>query len=339
MFDPKVLLDAILAGGARPAAAAQQAAPDAGGGLGDLLRKLGEAGGQSPAQGQGGGGLPGGLGDILGQVLGKAGGQGGGAAGGLGGIGDVLGQIFGQAKDGVREGAGRVDNAIGAREKLDELLRQVTGGQGSAEAIEKLKKMASENQLGAGAVIGALGALVLGTKSGRGLAVDAAKLGGLVLIGGLAYKAYQNYAQGKPVLGAGHALQSPAPGGSGFEAEAQTGEHALLYVRAMIAAASADGEIDQAERGQLLRGLSQLGLEQEARQFLEQEIAQPASVADLVAAADGPEVALQVYTAARLAIEPDSPDEQEFLQSLAGELRLDPGLVAHVDAEASRVKV
>ena len=42
-MDPKVLLDAIFAGSARPAAAAQQ--PPAGGGLGDLLRQLGQAAG------------------------------------------------------------------------------------------------------------------------------------------------------------------------------------------------------------------------------------------------------------------------------------------------------
>jgi uncharacterized membrane protein YebE (DUF533 family) len=348
MFDPKVLLDAILAGGAKPAASAQQAAPE-GSGIGDILRKLGQVGGQGGGQGggqsapsaSGGSGLPGGLGDILGQVFGKAGGAQGEASGppAGGGIGDVLGQIFGQAKQGVSEGAGRVDEAIGARQKIDDLLKQVTGGQGGAEAIEKLKKMAADNQLGAGAVIGALGGLVLGTKTGRGLAVDAAKLGGLVLIGGLAYKAYQNYSEGKPPLGGGQALHTPAPGGSGFEADAQTGDHALLYVRAMIAAAAADGQIDQGEQQQILGGLQQMGLGAEATQFLRQEISNPASVEDLVAAATSPEVALQVYTAARVAIEPDTREEQAFLHTLAQGLGVDAKLAAHIDAEATKLKV
>ena len=43
MFDPKVLLDAIVAGGAK-SATAQPATPDAGGGLADILRKLGKDG-------------------------------------------------------------------------------------------------------------------------------------------------------------------------------------------------------------------------------------------------------------------------------------------------------
>jgi uncharacterized membrane protein YebE (DUF533 family) len=344
MFDPKVLLDAILAGSAKPAAA-QQAAPDAGGGLADILRKLGQAGGQQQGQGapaQGGGG---GLGDVLGQIFGKAGatqdgGQAGSPTGGQGGgIGDVLGQIFGQAKQGASEGASRVDDAIGARQKIDDLLRQVTGGQGTPETIEKLKKMVADNQLGAGAVIGALGALVVGTKAGRGLAVDAAKLGGLVLIGGLAYKAYQNYAQGKPPMGGGQALHTPAPGGSGFEAAAQSGDHALLYVRTMIAAAAADGQIDQAEQQQILGGLNQMGLGAEATHFLRQEVANPATVEDLVAGATSAEVALQVYTAARLAIEPDTRAEQAFLQRLAAGLSVDAQLASHIDAEATKLKV
>jgi uncharacterized membrane protein YebE (DUF533 family) len=346
MFDPKILLDAILAGGAKSAPSAQQA-PSGGGGLADLLKQLGQAGQQAqqpqaaPSQG---GGL-GGLGDILGQVLGKGGGaqsggdQSGAGGGQGGGMGDILGQIFGQAKQGVSEGAGRVDDAIGARQKLDDLMRQVTGGQGSAEAIEKLKQMVADNKLGAGAVIGALGGLVMGTKTGRGLAVDAAKLGGLVLIGGLAYKAYQNYAQGKPPLGGGQALHQAAPSGSGFEAEAQSGDQALLYVRTMIAAAAADGQIDQAEQQQILGGLQHMGLGAEATQFLRQEISNPASVEEIVAAVKSPEAALQVYTAARLAIEPDTRDEQAFLQALANGLGVDAQLAAHIDAETSKLKV
>lgn len=339
MFDPKILLDAILAGGAKSAPSTQQA-PSGGGGLADLLKQLGQGAQQAqqpqatPSQG---GGM-GGLGDLLGQVLGKGGGaQSGGGQGG--GMGDILGQIFGQAKQGVSEGAGRVDDAIGARQKLDDLMRQVTGGQGSAEAIEKLKQMVANNQLGAGAVIGALGGLVMGTKTGRGLAVDAAKLGGLVLIGGLAYKAYQNYAQGKPPLGGGQALHQAAPSGSGFEAEAQSGDQALLYVRTMIAAAAADGQIDQAEQQQILGGLQHMGLGAEATQFLRQEIGNPASVEDIVASVKSPEAALQVYTAARLAIEPDTRDEQAFLQALASGLGVDAQLAAHIDAETSKLKV
>ena len=119
----------------------------------------------------------------------------------------MLGQIFGQATSGVREGAGRVNEATGASEKIDDMIRQITG-QSSPELVAKIKELIAQNQLAAGAAAGGLGTILLGTKTGRSLTLDAAKLGGLVLIGGLAYKAYENYTQGDPPRADGSATAS-----------------------------------------------------------------------------------------------------------------------------------
>ena len=196
----------------------------------------------------------------MGQILGKLS-QGAPSTGqpsgtGVGGLGQVLGQILGQATSGVREGAGRINEATGASEKIDDMIRQITG-QNSPELVAKIKELIAQNQAAAGAAAGGLGTILLGTKTGRSLTLDAAKLGGLVLIGGLAYKAYQNYTQGQPVPGRTDTLlaPTPAPAGSGFEAEVQTPDHARLYMRAMIAAAAADGQIDEKEQGKIFGGL------------------------------------------------------------------------------------
>ena len=113
---------------------------------------------------------------------------------------DVLRQVLGQATSGVREGAGRLDECTGASNRARDAIGQATG-QSPDELIAKLKELIASNQLGAGAALGGLGALILGTGTGRSLAGSAVKLGGLALIGGLAYKAYQNYQQGLPPLG------------------------------------------------------------------------------------------------------------------------------------------
>lgn len=358
MFDAKQLLEAMTASASKPASATPGQ-----GGLGDLLGQL--LGGanqqqrpdvrnmaaetQPPAQQQGGG-----LGDLLGGVLGKLQGDPNAprqpmdqsrqaAPGGLGGIGDVLGNIFGQATQGVKEGAGRINDATGAGTKVDDLLRQLTGGQASGDMIAKVKELIGNNPMAAGAVLGGLGALVGGTRTGRSLAFDAAKVGGLVLIGGLAYKAWQNHQAGKPLISGRDAspqkLAVAAPDGSGFEEAAQSNENALLYLRAMIAAAAADGEIDETEFKRITGNLEQLGFNEQAREFLEQEFQQPATPEDLAQAAASPEVRVQVYTAARLSIEPDTAEEQEWLQSLAGALELDQDLKAQIDAAAKSVKV
>jgi len=85
---------------------------------------------------------------------------------------------------------------------------------------------------------GALGSMLAG-KRGKKLAGNALKLGGLALVGGLAYKAWQSYQQGASLSGAG-GIEVP-PAGSAFlpdSSDAQaTGSLGLLLARAMIAAA------------------------------------------------------------------------------------------------------
>ncbi len=237
---------------------------------------------------------------------------------------DVLKQVLGQATSGVREGAGRLDEATGASGRARDAIGQATG-QSPDELIAKLKDLIANNKLGAGAALGGLGALILGTGAGRALAGSAARLGGLALIGGLAYKAYQNYQQGLPPLGGAKPPSQQglvaAPNGSGFEPEAVTHESAMLYVRAMIAAAAADGRIDANERQKILGGLQQAGMNEAAQQFLTSEINNPATVEDLAAAVSSPQDAVQIYTAARIAIDVDSNAEHEFLQRLAERAR------------------
>jgi uncharacterized membrane protein YebE (DUF533 family) len=382
MFDAKSILDALVRGGTQSAAPGQ---PGAMGGLEDLLRQL-TSGGQpaattdarsvtpparvpsSPRQPQNedaemtaprdqpsnpaSPGAGGGLEDMIRNVLG---GQGGSItdmlgklkqqAGQPGGLADILGQVLGQATSGVREGAGRIDEATGASRHARDALGQATG-RSPEELLAQLKEMMAKNQLGTGAAIGGLGAVLLGTGAGRSLAGSAAKLGSLALIGGLAYKAYQNYQQGQPVLpGVGGTTAKPgpatgqppvqaAPEGSGFEAGAATNAHATVLIRAMIAAAAADGRIDDTEQAKILGALKQGGLDAAAQQFLAQEIKKPATIDEIADAVQSEEEGVQVYTAARITVNPDAQAEHAFLEALADALGIDDELAKHIDATA-----
>ena len=210
------------------------------------------------------------------------------------------------------------------------------------DSAGKATQMAKDNPLAAGALV----AVLLGTGTGRQLTGTALKLGGLAAIGGLAYKAYQNYKNGdQPAEAVGQAGQDPTllppPADTSFHpSQAPQGEteFALTLVRAMIAAANADGHIDDDERKKIADRLALSGISAEAEQFLLAEIEKPLSIDELVKAVQTDAQKLELYTASRLTIDPDSRVERGYLDLLAGRLRLPDALVDHVEATVSAVK-
>ncbi|MCX7339256.1 MAG: DUF533 domain-containing protein [Hyphomicrobiales bacterium] len=264
---------------------------------------------------------------------------GGQAGGGLGGmLGSVLGQL-GQGAQQVGQQTGGLTGQAGqmATDAMQQLEGRLAGTQ-AGDLLQKARAFAGENQMLTGAGLGGLAALVLGSKTGRSVVGSAAALGGLALIGGLAYKAFQNHQAGAPVMGDAATPALAAPAGSGFEPEAASNETAILLIRAMIAGAASDGQVDAHERQSIIGGLTEAGFDPEGNAWLEGEMANPASLEDLAAGATTPELAAQVYTAARLAIEPDTQDEVDFLANLGAALGLDPSLVSQIDEAAAGVK-
>lgn len=288
-------------------------------GLEDLLRQFTQEGGQ----GRDGGGVS--------QQPSAAPGAGSGPGAG-GGLGDILGQVFGQKP----EGQGGADpRGADMQEGLRNIIEKMGGsGANANDIMGQLTDFLGRNKLGAGAALGGLGALILGTRTGRSVAVNAAKLGALAVVGGLAYKAYQNYRNGQSPEASRNIMPEAAPGGTGFEADSVSNDAARTYIRGMISAAAADGRLDQDEQQRILGSLQQQGLDREAEEFLANELNNPASVDELVAGVRDEAEALQLYTAARVAIEPDTRGEQEFLYVLSSRLGITEDLRAHIDAGA-----
>lgn len=226
-----------------------------------------------------------------------------------------------------------------ARKLLDDLLNSnVPGGTGTVrDKAGQVTQMARDNPLAAGAIA----AVLLGTGPGRALTGSAVKLGGLAAIGGLAYRAYQNYQNGQqPAVPADKKPELlPPPADTGFHPAKMPGgegEFALVLIRAMVAAANADGHIDDDERQRIAGKLSLSGIDTEAGEFLNQQLANPASIDDLVAAASTDEQKVELYTASRLAITSDTRAERGYLDLLAGRLGLPDNLVEHVEATVSQ---
>ncbi|MAI44520.1 MAG: tellurite resistance TerB family protein [Hyphomicrobiaceae bacterium TMED74] len=324
MFDPKQLLEALV-NGASQSGRSQEPQKPVSNDISDLLRQFTEGGPssasssqQSPGSARSGGGLS----DLLSELQRRA-----------GSAGETAGDVFGQATDGVREGAGKIGKASG----LDDLIGQMSGGRSPQELVEQVQNYMQNNKLQTGAILGGLGALILGTQTGRSLASGAAKAGALALIGGLAYKAYQNYSAGRPLITDRSESFEPAPLVSGFGDTSISNETAMACIRAMIAAAAADGRLDANEQQRIVGSLKDQGLDASAEEFLANELNKPSSIDRIAAGSRSEQEDIQLYTAARVAIEVDTPAEKQFLGELANQLQLPGDLVAHINASARQV--
>ncbi|HEV7415751.1 MAG TPA: tellurite resistance TerB family protein, partial [Tianweitania sediminis] len=216
---------------------------------------------------------------------------------------------------------------------LDQFLGSQAGGAGGGlrDRADQALQYARNNP-GKSA---ALASMLLGTKTGRNLGSSALKLGGMAAVAGLAYTAYQQYqksqsGQGAPAPAAGEPAVLPAPEDTGFHpSRMPEGEDAftLVLVRAMIAAARADGHIDEEERQRIAGRLSEAGVDREAEQFVKEELARPVDLDAIVRAGQTEEQRVEIYTASRVAIEPETRAERGYLDQLAGRLQLDDRLV------------
>lgn len=204
---------------------------------------------------------------------------------------------------------------------LDHVLKYAkkTGqeiGAKSRAANDDKSPLPSINPIATGtAVIGTLSSLF--GKKGGGLA----KVGSAAALGALAYQAYKAY------------NQNNTPAAEAFERTGTAAENAgRAILRAMIAAAAADGEIDANERTLI----NQEGNNDPAiTQWLAQEMTRPASVAEIAQDVNGDAaLAAETYLAARLVCGELSRKEIVFLSQLSTALNLDDKLVENLEKQA-----
>ena len=100
-----------------------------------------------------------------------------------------------------------------------------------------------------------------------------------------------------------------------------------LMVRAMISAAKADGQIDQAEMQKIIGKVGDEGVTAEEKAFVMAELGAPVDIDALVAEVSSPAQAAEVYAASLIAIDLDTDAERAYMRQLAQALRLDAGTV------------
>ena len=228
-----------------------------------------------------------------------------------------------------------------AKKLLDQFLGPQMSGKsgGMLGKASQFGEIAKNNPL----KTAGLAAAILGTKTGRKLAGNVATVGGIAAIAGLGYLAYKNYQSGQApqtaVQKEPEILPPPAASPFSLQSPALTNDFALTLIRAMIAAAKADGHIDAAERANIMDKVHVVDLGSEAEAFIANELANPVDIDELVAAARTEEQKVELYTATRLTIDPDTRAERGYLDLLAGRLGLPDALLDHIDATVSSAKV
>jgi uncharacterized membrane protein YebE (DUF533 family) len=180
-----------------------------------------------------------------------------------------------------------------------------------------------------GAIAASALAVLLGTGAGRKLTGATLKLGSLAAVGGIAYKAFQDW-QAKQT---GQVERTSKPVNELTGAEGEKRSNALL--KAMIASAKADGHIDDKEKAAITQHASKLGLNDTVANFITEELAKPLDVNDIAAGADSPEAAAEIYLVSRMVLDMDNDAERQYLDKLASALKLAPDLIAQLEKQVT----
>ena len=213
-----------------------------------------------------------------------------------------------------------------------------TSNQQSGGGLGDLLGGAGKNGLGSllsGATDGALAAgamgLLLGNKTARRIGGQALTYGGLAALGVLAYKAYGNW----------QSQQAGAPQGEPQTLDRlpamQAEQHSQAILRALVAAAKADGHVDSRERELIEGEFSKLDNDPQLQHWLQAELNKPLDPAEVARAASTPEMAAEMYLASVLLVDEEHFMERAYLDELARQLKLDPALKAELEAQVRQV--
>ena len=230
---------------------------------------------------------------------------------------------------------------------LNQVLDQFLGGQSVQGSEPGFPASSSEPVPGGligGLAAGGLLGLVAGNKklrkSAAKVASGAIAVGGAAALGAVAYNAYRKWqsntvAATKPQTGGINAMRPLAP--EEFDPSHHTAADGrpfqIALIQAMIAAAYADGHVDQAEQQVIFEAVGKLPLGAGDKAAIFDALQNPPELNTIARYADGPEQASELYLVSRLAIDPDHPRERAYLERLSRALALPDGLVEELERE------
>lgn len=231
---------------------------------------------------------------------------------------DLLEQLLRAGQGSMSQQGGGAGSSQGGLGGLGGLLGGLLGGGAGSGA-------------GGGGLGGLLGGL-LGGGSALGGSTQSRSSGtnyaALASLGMMAFQAYQTWQRSQ----ASAPQQAPRTADllSGPEIE----DHSHAVLRALIAAAKADGRIDDKEKQMISTEIGRHTDDPQLQQWLDDEVARPLDAADVARSATDPAIAAEMYLASVMVVDDQQDAERNYLDELAAALKIDPQLQVHLEQQA-----
>lgn len=197
-------------------------------------------------------------------------------------------------------------------------------------AADKLRNRLETDPQARNIAAGAGGLLLLGllgTKGGRNMIGDVAKLGVTAGLGALAYRAWSQRRGGGT---------APEPGpeelrSAGYLVDSQPApQFAMAIVHAMLGAAWADGVLEARERIAIEAALVRAGADEDDRRILLNDMPEDARIAEIRKGAGSRNEAEQIYAAAAISAGETAGPASKFLARLADALGIDEDVASAI---------
>ncbi|KAF1029604.1 MAG: Inner membrane protein YebE [Pseudomonas sp.] len=116
-------------------------------------------------------------------------------------------------------------------------------------------------------------------------------------------------------------------------------QHSQAILKALVAAAKADGHVDERERVLIEGEFTKLDNDPALHHWLHAELNKPLDPVDVARAAGTPEMAAEMYAASVMLVDEENFMEKAYLDELARQLRLEPGLKVALEQQVRQAAV
>ncbi|NWB61139.1 MULTISPECIES: tellurite resistance TerB family protein [unclassified Pseudomonas] len=232
--------------------------------------------------------------------------------------GDLLEQLLRAGQASSSQQGGAAPGSQGGLGGLGGLLGGLLGGSAAS----------ASGGGGLGGLLGGLGGMLGGTRAAPQGRTGGTNYAALASLGMMAFQAYQAW-QRQKASAPQQALQTVDQ-----LSGAQVEEHSHAVLRALIAAAKADGEIDEREQQMISAEIGKHTDDPQLQAWLDAEVAKPLNAADFAEFAGDPAVASEVYLVSVLLVDDQRDAERNYLDELAAQLKIDPALQVHLEQQA-----